>query len=217
MLSDDIGLVPLFSSLSKETHEKIASFSTLVALQEGEHLFYEGEKSTNLLMILSGEIQVFKSDPKGNVVVLHTFQKYDMVAEMTLFQNINYPASAKAVNEAVILAMDFQQFEQEILSQPSIAMTMIRSLNHKIRSLEKVITQHTTMGAHERVIRFLLDNENSLGGYKQHQVATRLNIKPETLSRILKELKSQKIISNQWKDLTILNRRALKSSLDSIG
>jgi CRP/FNR family transcriptional regulator len=213
MLSDLIEAIPLFSSLSKETLEKVASFSSLLSLQAGENIFYEGEKGTKLLMILAGEIQVFKTDPKGNIVVLHTFQKYDMVAEMTLFQNINYPASAKAVNVAQVLAMDFQQFEKEILSQPSIAMTMIRSLNHKIRSLEKVITQHTTMNAHERVIRFLLENEKSLGEYKQHQVATKLNIKPETLSRILKELKSQHIISTQWKNLVILNHEALQDCL----
>ena len=66
---------------------------------------------------------------------------------------------------------------------------MIRSLTRKIRHLENTIARNMTMGATEKTARFIKENPEVFSTLKKREVATILNVTPETLSRSLRKFK----------------------------
>ncbi len=200
----------LFKHLNDQQLEKIQQISFLKELNRGETLFWEGDKPDYLYILLDGTIRVFKTDNKGNEITLHYFYPINMIAEVANFENIPYPASAEAETDSIVLAIDFEKFKQELLTDPEISFNIIKSLSDKIRILNDFIVQNMMMDAITRVAKFLYEHEDLFHQLKHNKIASLLNITPETFSRILKKFKQQGIIEKKGKEL-IIHRDKLKN------
>ena len=62
----------------------------------------------------------------------------------------------------------------------------------------------------EKIAKFIYDNEEMFSKLKQHNIASLLNIKPETLSRKLKKFKELGIIENIGSKLKVKNKEKIK-------
>ena len=193
----------LFKHLSDQQLEKIQQISFIKELKRGEILFWEGERPDYLYILLDGTIRVFKTDNKGNEITLHYFYPINMIAEVANFENIPYPASAEAETDSIVLAIDYDKFKRELLSDPEISFNIIKSLSDKIRILNDFIVQNMMMDAVTRVAKFLYEHEDLFHQLKHNKIASLLNITPETFSRILKKFKQQGIIEKNGKELVI--------------
>ena len=193
----------LFKHLSDQQLEKIQQISFIKELKRGEILFWEGERPDYLYILLDGTIRVFKTDNKGNEITLHYFYPINMIAEVANFENIPYPASAEAETDSIVLAIDYDKFKRELLSDPEISFNIIKSLSDKIRILNDFIVQNMMMDAVTRVAKFLYEHEDLFHQLKHNKIASLLNITPETFSRILKKFKQQGIIEKNRKELVI--------------
>lgn len=201
--------LPLFHSLSADELSRLATIAILKKFKAGEILFYEGEKARSLCVVCQGNVQVFKTDPKGNKVVIHVFSPVSLVAEVAVLEKIPYPASAEFLSDGQALFIDAQAFENLFLTNSAIAAKMILSLSKKIRNLEGVIARTTTMDATTRVASWIL-KEGLPSARRQKEVAVDLGLTPETLSRVLTRFRKEGLISEGlWKDIVILDEESL--------
>lgn len=173
-----------------------------------EILFFEGETPKQLFVLLSGKVRIYKTieeAPKtkrkttkqtSKEQTLHQICAPDFIAEMPSFLDQPFPASAVCEEECEILEIALTTFQKQCMENPSFCRNFIASLCNKIRILESHIAQNS-MGLKERLIKFLQENEVELPNLTQRQIAQRLNTSAESLSRILRELKAQRILSTQ--------------------
>ena len=89
---------------------------------------------------------------------------------------------------------------------------MISSLFEKIGILERGLLQNS-MELRSRLIHFLLENENDLSRISQRKIAFILNVRAESLSRILKEFREKNFISTNKGKIEILNKDALQDEI----
>jgi len=198
----------LFSKLSQPDYQCIADAMQTRTYHAQEIVFYEGERARELLIVEEGRLRVYKTDAKGNEIMLHCFEAGDLVAEMPAFERITYPATARFETEGVLIALSIDRFETLLTEHPSMALGIIQSLTAKIRTLESTIARSISTNATEKVARFLYEHEDLLNTHKHHEIASLLHMKAETFSRVLKKLKDAGIISTT-KPTTLLQKERL--------
>ena len=202
--------VYLFKNLSECQIERLKQISTIKKFKKAAHLFFEGDEPKKLNILIEGIIKIYKTDFKGNEVVLKYFYPASIIAELANLDQIPYPASAMFETDGKVISLDFHLFEKEFLKNPDVSLSMIKSLTSKLRYLETIISRNLTMDATARVAKFIYENENLLPQLKKNKIASILHITPETMSRVLKKLKEDNVIENRNKQLNILDKAKLK-------
>lgn len=177
-------------------------------IRKNNILFYEGEKAKHFFILLQGKIRVYKHAKMNKEITLHYFKPFDFIAEMPAFKKINYPASAICKEEGKILEINFIEFENLCNKNNEFNLILISSLLNKIKILEKKILQNS-LDLKTKLLKYILENEKKLDTILQKQIAIDLNVRVQSLSRVLKELKLAKLIDIKKGKIEIINKKML--------
>jgi CRP/FNR family transcriptional regulator len=211
---DRIRNISCFSKLTDAQLEKLKKISVIKKYKAKEILFYEGDEPTYLYVLLQGTLKVYKTNHKGQQIFLHQFYPGGLVAELANFENIPYPATAEFMSDSEVLRIDYQALEKDFFKNPEISFEIIKSLIAKHKILIDVIQKEVILTADAKVAKFILENEDLFKKLKNTQVASILNLTPETLSRTLSKFKSSGIIDLDEKHhIRVLNPHKLEEVL----
>ena len=211
---DRIRNISCFSKLTDAQLEKLKKISVIKKYKAKEILFYEGDEPTYLYVLLQGTLKVYKTNHKGQQIFLHQFYPGGLVAELANFENIPYPATAEFMSDSEVLRIDYQALEKDFFKNPEISFEIIKSLIAKHKILIDVIQKEVILTADAKVAKFILDNGDLFTSLKNTQIASILNLTPETLSRTLGKFKTSGYIEQDDKhQLSILDKEALLAML----
>lgn len=183
-----------FSHLNDTQLEKLAKISVIKKYKAKEILFYEGEEPIYLYALLQGTLKVYKTNHKGQQIFLHQFYPGGLVAELANFENIPYPATAEFMSDSEVLRIDYKALEKDFFKNPEISFEIIKSLIAKHKILIDVIQKEVILTADAKVAKFILEHKELFKTLKNTQIASILNLTPETLSRTLTKFKSMGFI-----------------------
>ena len=181
--------IPFFKNLSEKELKRLKEISFFKSYKKGEILFYEGEKSENLLILVQGVVKIYKMSSKNKEILLHLIRPISIVAELVNFDEIPYPASCEFITDGEVLKINYAKFKTEFMENPKICVEIIKSLTEKIRALNLLIERQVVLNADERVVNFIMENFELFKNSKQSQIANLLNLAPETLSRMINKFK----------------------------
>ena len=198
MTREQLQKITIFKNLTKDELDKIIDISVVKKLSRENILFYEGERPQFFYVLLDGFVKFYKTDLKGNEIVIHFFTRPMFLAEMPSFENIPFPATAIAMRDnSSFLLIERDKFLKLLSTDPKFSLQLIKSLNQKVRSLEQVINRNLIYDAMTKVCSFIKENPSDVADTKHKDIAIILNMAPETLSRILKKLKNLNIIDKK--------------------
>ncbi|PJZ47351.1 Crp/Fnr family transcriptional regulator [Leptospira brenneri] len=180
-----------------------------LSFSKDEFLFHGGDKVAYLDLLVTGDLQVFKYDGNMNEVTLTFFRPVSIIAEWAVIQGIPYPASGRFTKKSTILRMPLTEVQSRIHKNIELNHILMHSLMNKIETLNLAINRGLTMDAMQRVAHFLFYGTPDSLSLKQTQMASLLYLRPETFSRILKQLKDQGLIDTQKGEITILDKEGL--------
>lgn len=202
--------VSLFSKLDKEELKLLKNISTSKKYSKGEILFYEGDRSKNLHLLVEGILKLYKTNFKGQQIFLHQFYPQSFVAELTNFEDIPFPASAEFITDGVVLKIDFEKFKTLIHGNPNLSLKIIRSLSEKLKIMSEVIHNEVILNSEAKVAKMIVELPELFGDIKNTKIAQLLNITPETLSRTLSKFKQLKIVKiDESQKITYSNLKKL--------
>ncbi len=198
MIKEQLKKIEIFKNLTEIELEKVINISIVKKLSRENILFYEGEKPLFFYALLDGFVKFYKTDLKGNEIVIHFFTRPTFLAEMPSFENIPFPATAICMkDESIFLLIDREKFLSLLNSDPKFSVYIIKSLSQKVRNLEQVINRNLIYDAMTKVCSYIKENPTDVVNTKHKDIAIILNMAPETLSRILKKLKNLNIIDKK--------------------
>lgn len=173
--------------------------------QNSEILFLQGLKPTHLYLLLSGKVRLYKTKEhiSQEQHTLHTLSSPQFIAEMPFFMQSPYPASAECASICEIITISYESFHTHCLGNSEICLLFITSLCKKIQILESHIALQS-QNLQEKVLSYLSHNKASLHTLTQRHIAQALNIAPESLSRTLKALKTQGILTTHKGKISLL-------------
>ncbi len=102
--------------------------------KDGEIIVEEGTPSRALFIIQSGKVKIFKGRGEKETA-LALLGESDIFGEMSLFDASPRSATAKAVGETRLLAIDHEGLLKRIKMDPTLAFRIIRQMSQRIRNL----------------------------------------------------------------------------------
>lgn len=188
--------IELFATLPEASQERIAEVAGLQRFSNHSYLFRQGEEPDFVYCLIEGGV-VLVSERDTQEAVIEFFGPGESVLLPAALLALPYLVSARATSDGQVLLVPAHRLRQLINIDAALAAQCARVLSKHWRVLISQLKDIKTQDATERLARFLISQTEAaegpvtlaLPGMKK-EVATRLGIKPETLSRTLKKLRS---------------------------
>ena len=212
--------ISLFQELSQEQIEHLASQTREKRLQKGEMLFQKGDSPRGFYAIVYGQMKLAFPSAAGNEKVVEILGPQQSFGEAVMFMDRPYPVFAESLADSLLLHIARQAVFDMLESAPSFARRMLAGLALRLHGLIRDVESYSLRSSTQRVIGFLLqrtnhgddesgDAEIDLPTSKQ-VIASRLNLTPETLSRIFHDLAAAKLITVHGKHVTVHGVKRLR-------
>ncbi len=184
-----------FEGISKSSKEALSRVCMPYERPKQTVLFREGEPGEAMYLLARGRISLQKLSPEGRETVIKVLKPGEVFAEVILFEQKLYPVTALALTE--ILAFKLQRRDLlGLLRQEDFRNDFIAMLLRKQRYLTVRIQQLTSQDVEQRLRAFLLEQygpqEQIHIEINKKQLAGAIDATPETLSRLLLDLKQRK-------------------------
>lgn len=126
--------VPLFEGLSRRDLEKVAKLVRGRTIKQGELLFKEGDPGDKFYILQSGSVEILKDKAGSEPDRLAVKKAGDSFGEMALLTDAPRSATVRAVENANLLVVSRDQFEQ-LLGGDTLATRVMRSLAKSLRAI----------------------------------------------------------------------------------
>ena len=197
--------IPMFSSLNKESLEKLKDKMFIQEYKKGAIVFFEGERGDSLYIVLEGSVKLYKTTQKNTQVHINILKAPSMIGEFAAFENAPFPATCEFNSDGVMGKIPFNFFKNELLTQKDVALSVINSLTAKVALLSALVHKETVLSSEAKVADIIISKPQIFERLKNSEIAEILNLTPETLSRILSKFKKDKIIELKQHKLKILS------------
>jgi len=203
----------LFSNVDTKSLQNISKNIIEKKFSHGNIIFYKGDSSENLHLLVKGSVKMYKYNSNDEEILLHSFNAESLIGEMATFEDIPYPANCMAESDVTIWSIKKDDFIVALHNNPNLALKIIFSMSTKIKILEQSIDLNISKNSMQRVVSLILNNKEIFEQRSRIKIASMLNMKQETLSRMIKKLKDSHAIDIKNKVITILNQEVLEKNL----
>jgi CRP/FNR family transcriptional regulator, cyclic AMP receptor protein len=217
---------PLFSGLAEPEMQFLARRALPREFAAGEAIFQEGEACQGLYVVDSGRVKIFKMSPGGREQVLAIDGPGASIAELPVFDDGNYPASATAVSDARLVFVSKQDFRALCLAHPQVALRVVKMVGGRLRRLVGIIEELSFSTVRHRMAALLLNlakrsGEKTARGIEftlpaTHQdIAGMIGTVRELVSRNLSRLQQEEIILVEARTVVVPDLARLEAELET--
>ena len=212
----------LFASLSEQQFSQVKADASNKYLVEGDHLFHQQQPADYFYFLQSGDIKLYRLSPNGEEKVIELIRPGQTFAEAVMFMQIqHYPVHAQALSDCQLIQIRMDSFRKLLDKSPEACIKILARMSQRLHSAIQEIDQLTLQNATMRLIQFMLQGISSKASSPYEiqwtapkaTLASRLSVRPETFSRILKQLTRDGLIEVHGKTIIILNLDALRLHL----
>ncbi|MCL6610058.1 MAG: Crp/Fnr family transcriptional regulator [Peptococcaceae bacterium] len=216
--------IPLFSFLDDRDLAEIDRLIMERTYQKGRIIFVEGEPGEAIFFLKTGRVKISKQSDDGREQILHFIHPGEVFAEVILFDGGPYPATAEAVEDSKIGLIRNSDMERITLANPGIALGMLKIMARRLRMSQKQINELALMDTSRRMASTLLFLAAEQGvpcgrgtaidmSLTNQDLASMIGTSRETANRILSDMRRQKAILVDKKQIVITDMKRLKSWL----
>lgn len=221
---DALRAIYLFEHFEKEHLERVRASTRVTVLDQGERLFGVGEPARHVHYLRTGQLKLYRTSPAGDEKVLALIRPRETFAEAIMFmgRSAGYPVSAEALAQSKVLSFDARTVREVLNGSVDMCFGLLGRLSVRLHEMVEEIDRLTLHNATFRLVNFLL-NELPDDVVKSPDIqlttpkvviASRLSVKPETLSRILHNLAEQKLVEVQGAHIVLRDVDGLRALLD---
>ncbi len=206
--------IPLFSELTEEQLKSVYAQMQVRQYSKDSIVFYEGDEGEFLYVLLEGTVKLFKTSPKGTTIHMHNFVAPEMVALFPTLERIPFPATCEFLTDGTMGLLPLDKL-YGCLNNTKLALSLISSLLKRMKILAELLHKETIYSSEAKIADFLLNNASVFERLKNNEIASILNMTPETLSRILTKLKKEEVIIIKDHVVTVLDEDALREIVET--
>ena len=210
----------LFASLSETQLQEIEKHGRRKHLNSGERLFSQADKAGFFWWLERGRIKLYRLSRDGDQKIMGVVEPHQSFAEGILFMDRpTYPVNAEALTESTVIGFERNAYLAILETSFETCRGLFRHMVGRTQRHLDEIEALTIQNARYRLAHYLLslhpgDDKDSpsikLPVTKQ-LIASQLAVRPETLSRLFRELEQEELISIKGNRVSIINRHALEN------
>ena len=213
--------LPLFQELAPDQLAKLETACRERRLSKGSMLFQKGDPAKGFFVVVFGQIKLAFPSAQGNEKVVQIVGPRQSFGEAVMFLDLPCPVFAEALVDSLLLHIGSGPVFELLETDPLFARRMLAGLSMRLHSLVQDVETYSLRSSAQRVVGYLLQHcpqseaecegsfDISLPTSKQ-VIASRLNLTPETLSRIFHDLATNGLIAVSGKQITINDVKRLR-------
>ena len=194
----------LFSGLEQDDFDGLMQQVSRVTLEKGEVLFHRGDNAKFFYFVESGHLELNLVAATGQKKVLEVLGPDRTFAEAVAFmRGHKYPVTCEALDDSVLCQIPNQAYVDLIYANPDACMRLLGDISRHLHARVREIERLTVQNAHSRLVSYLLDHVVESNDDEatirlelpKHVIASRLSVTPETLSRLLRTMADDGILT----------------------
>jgi CRP/FNR family cyclic AMP-dependent transcriptional regulator len=134
--------VPLLEGLQPEDLHILAPNIETRAYEKGETLFLKGDKGGALLIVVSGNIELFIFDENRSRIILSEVKEGGFFGEVSLFDNSLRTANAMATEPSSVLVLRQEIMVNFLRRHPDAAIHVINILSKRLRDTTTLVSSN---------------------------------------------------------------------------
>lgn len=232
-----IRALPLFSRIDADQVAALAARASVRRVPRNGVLFHRGAAATGFFIVVEGVIKLSAVAPDGGEKVIEVMHPGDSFGEAVMFLDEPYPVTATALEPTRLVVVPVDAVNRLIDGDAMFARRMLAGMAVRLHTMVRDVQSYALQSSRERVVSHLLESRRAAGppgderpvpsderragavpggdqsvvtlSTSKQVLASRLNLTPETLSRVLRELSAEGLISVYGRRITLLDVQAL--------
>ena len=194
----------LFSGLDEDVFDALATAITVEAYDKGEVLFHRGDPAQDFFFIEAGHVELSLISPDGQKKIVEVIGHDRTFAEALVFmQSGKFPVTAEALTDTVVYRIPNDSYRALLHDNSDACMRLLSDVCRHLHQRVQEIEQLTIQNARSRLSSYLIDHAAEIDDDEatirldlpKHVIASRLSITPETLSRLLRTMSREGILT----------------------
>ena len=194
----------LFSGLEDDVFDALADHMSVESFEKGEVLFHRGDDAHDFFFIESGQIELCMISPEGQKKIIEVLSHGRTFAEAIVFMRVTkFPVTAEALSDSVVYRIPNSHYLNILNDNSDACMRLLsvvcQHLHRRVQEIERLTIQN----AASRLSSYLIDHVTEVNDDEatirldlpKHVIASRLSITPETLSRLLRAMSDDGILT----------------------
>lgn len=145
-----------FNMLNAEQKELIKNSFDCIAYESGNTIFVEGDLPTRLLCLTEGKVKIYLEGVGGREQILRMAQPKGFIGYRALFADENYVASARAIEDSVVIAIPKEVLSEIMTDNPLFTKKMMQLMAQELGFANRRIVALTQKHIRARLAETLL-------------------------------------------------------------
>jgi CRP/FNR family transcriptional regulator, cyclic AMP receptor protein len=212
--------VPFFTGLTDSELALVSAVMVERKYDRNSLIFLEGDKGEALFVIQEGRVKISKSTADGREQILHMLKDGDIFAEVILFDQGPYPATAEAVEDTSMWLLRSADMERLLQTHPLLGVKLLRVMSRRLRQAQLLIRDLALHDAYGRLAGLLQrfvrrEGKKTKDGIildlelTRQEIASMIGTSRETVARILSRFQKDGILLLDKQRIIILDEEKL--------
>lgn len=214
---DALARMPILLGSGAAVLDELAQGAEFVRLSSSVTVFERGSQPTGLFFVCNGAVRLMVSGPEGKDKVVELFEPGGMFGEIGVFTGARYRTWTQAVGSVVLIHVPRERVLAAVALDNALSNRMLVAVCARIQRLIDAIGSTAGGPAAVRVASYLLEQlergARSDGCIvlpaPKKTIASLLNLTPETLSRVLRNLVEEGVLTVSGRRIRVRNRAQL--------
>ena len=194
----------LFSGLEQGAFDTLAAHLSAARIEKGDVLFHRGDLASSFFYLDTGMIELNLIAASGEKKVLEVVSPGRTFAEAIAFmREQKYPVTAEALVDSTLCQIPINAYIDLVYSNPDACMRLLsdvcRHLHARVREIENLTVQNARSRLASYLLEHIVETNDDEATVRlelpRHVIASRLSIQPETLSRLLRNMTDEGILT----------------------
>ena len=192
----------ILSFLSKEEQ----SLLEVKSVVKGTYLHREGELCSKVSIVVSGGVKIASMHYFGSEVIFNILEKGDIFGNNLIFSDEpRYKGDVVAVKDSTIVSISKDNLTKILQHNKDFLIAYLNVQSNFGKKLNSTIKMLSMNSAKDRFMFYLRENKGEVSYHSVADLADILNLKRETLSRLLTKLEKENAIKRSLHKITKLN------------
>lgn len=194
-------------------------------IKQGKVIYREGSYSKGVYILRKGKIKIYQTNKDGKEQLAYVYRKGEIMGYRPLLCEETHPVSAAALEDCVVSFIPKKNFLFALQESPILARRLLTNLSHEFTVWINRVSFFAQQPVKERVALSLLimnekyrkeenNNHPVTINLSRENIANFVGTTVETLVRILRYLKDEKIIRTIGRKIIILQPKELEKIAD---
>jgi CRP-like cAMP-binding protein len=215
----------LLSGLSDHVYKRLIGHRTVASIKSGDSIFNEGDEPEGVYRVLNGKVKKFTATNFGTDHIFYVCRENEYLGYHAILSQELYSDSAAALTDCEIEFIPKNDFQYAVDKSHLLSQRLLKSLSHEFGvflNATKLLAKHTVR---ERTAINLLildykfktdSNTETTIRVNRDDLSSMVGTAKESLVRMLKDFKQEKLITTNGRSIYILDHEGLLKASNSL-